>query len=299
MPTRRKFVATAAATAVVAPLAGGRESSAVDVACNEYPWWTFADRAGDTRPGHDAVARDVAGVGFAGFEPIVEDIAAARRLPKLVREHGLSLESIYVNSTLHEPERWRESVAQVVAIAETSGCRIVVTNPAPIRWGGAEDKSDVQLRTQAQGLTELGRRLAGVGVTLAYHNHDSEWRQGAREFHHMLAATDPRVVKFCLDAHWCYRGGGDSAVALNDVVRLYGERIAEMHLRQSRGGIWTEAFGPGDIDYAGLWRAVRQRTKAAPRLVLEQAVEEGTPHTMTAAAAHAAGLAYAAALFSA
>jgi inosose dehydratase len=122
-------------------------------------------------------------------------------------------------------------------------------------------------------------------MRLAYHNHDIELRNAAREFHHMLAGTDPDHVSFCLDTHWVYRGAGNSSVALFDVIRLYGPRISELHLRQSKDGIWTEAFGDGDIDYAAVAAAI-EALRIRPLVTLEQAVEEGSPRTMEAAAAH-------------
>jgi inosose dehydratase len=115
--------------------------------------------------------------------------------------------------------------------AKAAGAQIVVTNPNPIRWGGSEDKSDAQLRTQAAALDRLGQQLAQRGMTLAYHNHDAELRNAAREFHHMLVGTGPRFVTLCLDAHWIYRGAGNSSVALFDVVKRYGPRVRELHLQ--------------------------------------------------------------------
>lgn len=167
--------------------------------------------------------------------------------------------------------------------------KIVVTNPSPIRWGGPENKSDAQLRAQAVALDRLGRELRAMGLTLAYHNHDIELRLGARELHHMLTATDPAYVKFCLDAHWVFRGCGDSQVALFDVLEHYGERVVELHLRQSKGGVWTEEFtAAGDIDYARLADWLRRR-KMRPQLTLEQAVEAKTPTTIDAVTAHRRG----------
>jgi inosose dehydratase len=116
-------------------------------------------------------------------------------------------------------------------------------------------------------------------VTLAYHNHDIELRNAAREFHHMITGTDPANVSLCLDAHWIYRGSGNSSVALFDVLKLYGNRVREVHLRQSVRNIWSETFGEGDIDYAAFAQRLLD-VGAKPHLVLEQAPENGTPKTM-------------------
>jgi inosose dehydratase len=105
----------------------------------------------------------------------------------------------------------------------------------------------------------------------------------------MLTATNPANVKLCLDSHWVFRGCGNSEVALFDAVQHYHDRIVELHLRQSKGGIWTEAFTmEGDIDYSRLFKML-SNWHIEPLLVLEQAVENGSPNTMSAVAAHKAG----------
>lgn len=96
-----------------------------------------------------------------------------------------------------------------------------------------------------------------------------------------MAGTDLEYVTLCVDARWTYRGAGNSAVALLDVLKLYGSRVTEPHLRQSKDSIWTETFGDGDIDYAALVEHLL-KTGVRPHLVLEQAVEAGSPKTMTA-----------------
>ncbi len=135
-----------------------------------------------------------------------------------------------------------------------------------------------------------------MGMTLAYHNHDAELRNAAREFHHMLLGTDPRNMAFCLDVHWVYRGSGNSQVALFDVVRLYGSRIRELHLRQSIHGVWTETFCDGDIDYRALAKRLLEMG-VKPHLVLEQAPEKCTPKTMDAVESHRRSCRYAREVF--
>jgi len=204
------------------------------------------------------------------------------------------MKSFYINSKLHEKADADASIAtavEVSAAAKELGALVVVTNPAPIKWGGPENKTDDQIKRQAEKLNELGEKLLKQGQTLAYHNHDIELRNAAREFHHMLTGTDPQNVKFCLDAHWVYRGSGDSSVALFDVLKLYGDRIVELHLRQSVKGTWTEDFGDGDIDYAKMWKTL-QAMKLNPLLVLEQAVEAKSPNTMNAVDAHKKSVGY-------
>jgi inosose dehydratase len=112
---------------------------------------------------------------------------------------------------------------------------------------------------------------------------------GGREFHHMLTATNPENVKLCFDAHWVFRGCGDSEVAVFDSLEHYHDRIVELHLRQSNSGFWTEAFAAsGDIDYARMFSFLAER-QIRPHLVLEQAVEAESPNQLTVVEAHRQG----------
>jgi inosose dehydratase len=154
-----------------------------------------------------------------------------------------------------------------------------------MKWGGSDVKSDDQLETQLYYLEMMGRELRKMGVTLAYHTHDMEMHAGAREFHHMLQNTSPENVSFCFDVHWVYRGSQNSQLAVFDVLKMYGNRIVELHLRQSEDGIWKETFGDGDIDYQRFADELK-KIKVKPHLVIEQCVEGKTPNTLNAVAAH-------------
>ncbi len=289
--SRRRFVRDLA-VAGGASLFGGRAVGASEpgkpdrlhVACNSYSWFVFYRRQGRNFYEHlDAGLKDLAESRLDGYEPGANNPQELDRLRPLLKKHGLEMRSLYVNSVLHEPEKAAQSIETVLTIADkakTLGTKIIVTNPSPIAWGGPQNKDDEQLRTQAAAMNRLGRQLKEKGLTLAYHNHDIELRNAAREFHHMMVGTDPAYVTLCLDAHWVYRGAGNSQVALFDVVELYGPRIAELHLRQSKDGVWTETLCDGDIDYPALAERLLQ-IGVRPHIVLEQAVEKGTPRTMS------------------
>ena len=304
---RRQFLNLTAAAAATAALASAGRAAAREagphIATNTYPWGTFARRDGKTFVTNtDEALATVASSGIRGYEPAITAVSAFDGLAGRLKQHGLEMRSLYVNSVLHDPAQAEKSIADVLTIARRAGetgTKIIVTNPSPIRGAGADAKTDDQLRGQARALDRLGAELRKLGIALAYHNHDVELRHGAREYHHMLTATDPQNVKFCLDAHWVFRGCGNSQVALFDTLEHYGSRIVELHLRQSRGGVWTEVFtADGDIDYARLagWL---ERKRMKPHLVLEQAVEKGSPQTLDGVAAHRQSLANARQVFAA
>ncbi len=261
-----------------------RRAGKLHLACNQYPWTVFYQR--DNRNFNNELDKglgELAASGMDGYEPLANNPQELDRLGPLLKKHNLEMRSLYVNSILHDKDKADKSIESVFVIAEKAkdiGTKIIVTNPSPIQWGGPQNKNDAQLKVQAQSLEKLGRRLKAMGLTLAYHNHDIELRNAAREFHHMMLGTDPESVTLCLDAHWIYRGSGNSSVALFDVLKLYDKRITELHLRQSKDNIWTETFGEGDIDYPALARYLLD-IGVKPHIVLEQAVETGSPNTMT------------------
>jgi len=266
--------------------AWGLNENDLSVACQQYTWTTFFQRAGSSwEADYDAAFQIFKASGLSGIEFFLPEIA---KVKSLFAKYQLWQRSTYVNAWLHEADKVGETVNSIVQDAKAAkdlGVEIVVVNPTPIDWNKPLDKSDYQLGVQREGLTELARQLKAQGQTLAYHNHDAEMRAGAREFHHMLHATDSSLVKLCLDPHWIYRGAGNSQLALWDAVDMYGDRIVELHLRQSVDGIWTETFGEGDIEYDKLISyLIKHGLK--PHIVLEQAIEAKTPKKHDAIEAH-------------
>ena len=303
---RRQFLSYSGASAVA--LLGARRLAALEdrspkelhLSSNEYSWIVFYKRENrDFRGSLESALGDLTRSGLNGLEPSIEKTEEIDQLGPLLKKDNLEMRSIYVNSSLHQPDQVDKSIGQILTIARKAkgfGTRIIVTNPSPIRWGGPENKDDTQLGVQAKALNKLGEQLGSLGLKLACHNHDIELRNAAREFHHMMLGTDPKLVSLCLDAHWVYRGAGNSQLALFDVVKLYGSRIIEVHLRQSKRNVWAETFGEGDINYMELARQLL-RTSVKPHLVLEVAVEEGTPQTMDPVEAHRRSSEYARKVF--
>ena len=250
-------------------------------------WSVGAVRGRDKQNAKIAFDDELAGLAAAGVNGLEPGLGSADQVDGLAAQlakHNLQLRSIYTGSSLTDPANVDKELERIVALAKRAkevGTKIIVTNPSPNRQG----KSDEQLKTQAAALNKLGHELAGLGMKLAYHNHDVELLFAAREFHHMMVGTDPEAVSLCLDAHWVYRGAGHSQVALFDVLKLYGSRVSELHLRQSTGNVWSEAFGDGDIDYRALVQKLLE-INIRPLLVLEQGPEGETPQTLEVAEVH-------------
>ncbi|MEP7322635.1 MAG: sugar phosphate isomerase/epimerase [Saprospiraceae bacterium] len=260
------------------------------VSCATYNWLTFFRREGkEWGKNVDDDIKIFAQSGFTAIEPNIDSIQMGTMFMGALKKNNIQMPSIYVNSLLHKPNEVAASIQKVLEIAELAksyGTKIIVTNPSPIAWGGNQNKSDMELRSQAIALNDLGAKLKARGLTLAYHTHDMEMKAGAREFHHMLQNSSSANVSFCFDVHWIYRGSENSSVAVFDVLKMYGHRVAELHLRQSVDGIWSEVFtAEGDIDYT-LFAAELKQMNIKPHLVIEQCIETKSPNITTVVDAH-------------
>lgn len=289
---RRQFVGSVVLStgAIIPSMVKSATKENLHVSCNSYTWSVYFKRDGkDFSKNIDAGLMAVAKSGLDGFEPSFASIEQINIMLPLLKKHNLAMRSFYTGSLLFDPSQVKGNIDKILRLAEAAqkaGASIVVTNPSPVKRGEGENKNDDQLIIQANALNKLGEKLKSMGMILAYHNHDVELSLAARELHHMMLGTDPDNVKLCLDVHWVYRGAGNSNVALFDFMKLYSNRIVELHLRQSTNFVWSEVFSAkGDVDYNGV-AAFLKKKKIAPLLVLEQAVEKGTPNTMGAVKAH-------------
>jgi inosose dehydratase len=175
------------------------------------------------------------------FQPALRERTFA-----LLSKYHLAPKTIYAGTTLHEAAAGEKSVREVEELArllKTHGTRVIVTNPSP--KPGQAPKSGEELDTQAKFVDQLAAALHQQGIKLALHHHTPELAEHAREWRHLLQHTNPRLVYCCVDVHWAYRGGQD----VMSFIRETGDRLVELHLRNSRQGIWMEDFGPGDVDY--------------------------------------------------
>jgi inosose dehydratase len=164
----------------------------------------------------------------------------------LLAKYKLVPETNWANATMHDAAAAEKSVKDAVELAgllKPHGTRIIVINPGPLP--GHAQKSDAELDLQARYVEQLGVELHQLGMKLALHHHTPELVANAREWRHLLQHTNPRRVYCCVDVHWAYRGGQE----VMSFIRETGDRLVELHLRNSKQGVWTEDFGPGDIDY--------------------------------------------------
>jgi inosose dehydratase len=302
---RRQFLGTITTLGSAVLLANAPKNALtlaprLPIGCNVYTWLTFFNREKkDWFADYDQSFAAYKLAGFTTIEPSFANEDEVKKVIPFLTKHNLAMPSAYVGAVMHKAEDAVKSIQTTLAIADALrplGTKMIISNPSPIGWGNPDNKNDAELIEQAKNLDNLGAALRQKGITLAYHTHDSEMRAGAREFHHMLQATNPKNVKFCMDVHWVYRGSGNSQVAVFDVLKMYGKRIVELHIRQSVNGIWSETFGEGDIDYKRLAQELKTMG-VKPHLVLEQCIEKTSSNMVGAVEASQKSLAYAKEVF--
>ncbi len=240
----------------------------------------------------DAVLGEVRAAGFRAVEGFLRDFFGSdertERTRQLLAKHKIVLAGAYTGGKLYEEAAGQKTIESIVTMARRTRLFpniFIDVNPDPLP--GGKKKSDQQLATQVRMLNLLGKRLAELGIQLVIHQHAPEIHHGAREHRYNVAHVDPSVVGFCIDTHWFYRGGADVLALTKET----GEKIKAVHLRNSKDGVWTESFGPGDVDYVAIARYLRQ-IGFDGWLTLELAVEKRTKVTRSIAENHRLGRVY-------
>lgn len=285
---RRNFIAAMPVLGLIQKFERAKES--FPISSNSYNWGTFYGR--ENKNWGENLEADMAEytkTGLQAYEPSLGSADEAKKLIAVLKKYNIKMPSVYIGSVLHEKEQIEKSIKnilEIAAVVKNYGTKIIVTNPNPIAWGSEKLKTDEQLSLQAKAREKIGKSLKVDGLKLAYHTHDVELKAGAREFHHMLQNTSPENLYFCMDVHWVYKGSQNSQLAVFDIFKIYNNRIIELHIRQSKNGIWQEVFSAdGDIDYKQFALELVKK-KVKPHIVIEQCLEKDSPNTMNAVLAH-------------
>lgn len=256
MITRRGLLAGLGAPALAAAARGYAPVFAGQV----YVWSQYLSR--EKKPLADnfaQVLKSYADAGYTAVELMPEYFQPqfAERTAGLLREWKLKAPIVYGGGAMHTPAAAEKTIRVTAELARRvkkscGSLHAINFNPDPLPGGAL--KSDAQLKTQASALNTLAVELGRDGTHLFLHQHDAEMKEGAREWRYMLANTDPATVRVCLDIHWVFRGGMDVMTVLHEAA----PRLASLHLRNSKNGVWMEDLGAGDVDYPSIARYLRE-----------------------------------------
>lgn len=284
---RRAFIARAATAALMAApalrlvAAEKAKSAKTLIGSNIYGWTQYAQREKRTLD----VGEVISALQEAGYDYLENFMNLAQpeenaRFAEQLRKAGMQPVSLYTGGAMHQAPAADATVASILAAAKVckeAGFSVISCNPNPI----GREKSDEELKTQLDAVKKLATGLRALGLQIGLHHHMPEMANGAREFHYMFRNSDPKLVGFCYDVHWVWKGGVKPA----DALKEYGNRVVTWHLRQSREGIWYEVLDSGDIDYQAVATYAREHNLPG-RFTVELALEAGTKVTRTAAENH-------------
>lgn len=274
---RRDFLAAIAAAPALA--AQGRYDPVF--AGQAYVWSQHFGRRGQKIEDHfDEVLGSFNRAGYKTLELVGSSFFApqfAERTAGLLRKYKLKVPAVYNGGEMHTEAGADKTIAATLELARrvkkaTRLLEAISFNANPLPQQGR--KSDEQLKIQAAAINRLAAELQREGAYLMLHQHAPEMREGAREWRHLQANTDPATVKLCLDTHWVLRGGEDVMTHVREAT----PRLASLHLRNSRKGVWLEEFADGDIDYRAIAAHLRQHNYRG-YLVVELAYDKETEIT--------------------
>jgi inosose dehydratase len=194
---------------------------------------------------------------------------------QLIRSSKLSMPSVYVGGVLHKEAPAAETIQRAVEIGNICkpfGCAAVVHNPSPKPQSA--EKSDDELKLQAKLLNRMGQTLGQNDLALRVHHHTPEMLNNAREWRYILHNTDPQYVQLCMDLDWVHQGDQNPLALLKEA----GQRVTEIHVRNSKNKLWLESVKDGDIDYREIARYLNT-SGISPLVVVELAYKPKTEVT--------------------
>lgn len=203
----------------------------------------------------------VSSVGFKLVEPVMYHYDTADQTRAALDARGLKAPSGHFSlDAVADRTGWVVDVAHTIGIEQ-----VIVPAVAPdLRGGTAAD-----WQRTADGMAAAAPQLAEAGLTLAYHNHDWDFRtldDGRTPMDVLL--TSPGI-KWQADVAWIARAGAD----IDAWFKKYEDRLISCHVKDiapegenlDEDG-WCDV-GDGIMDWAQLWK--RCRATPAGFMVLE------------------------------
>ncbi len=225
------------------------------VALQMYSLRTFGSVEGGVFEEQLALAADA---GYSWIETVGTHDLNAEAMNALLQKYDLKVASTHVDM-----DTLRDGLDELIAFSKALGNTNVV-----MPYAEAEDAAGWQALGAELG--EIGARLKGAGMTLAYHNHahEMEMLDGKRAIDHLLDAADPDDLKLQADLAWVARGGVDPAA----FVAAHAGRIVSVHAKDNAPEGEEDQDGWAEVGYGTLdWDAILPAVADAgvPWLVVE------------------------------
>jgi inosose dehydratase len=213
--------------------------------------------------------KEIGELGFSGIQlrsNLLKDFGdKPKALTALLQQHKLQFVALSGGGP-----RANDAEADVIAtqvkhatfMHDAGGLYLQMTDSARPKEGkpSAED-----FKRLGRILTEVGKRAADLGVTVAYHNHMNSLGEAPDEVDRVMDAADPRYVKLLLDVAHYTQGGGDPVKAIGK----YRDRLLFLHLKDVESPVPAAAgeqpkpyrfveLGRGKVNLVGVFAALKE-----------------------------------------
>jgi len=208
---------------------------------------------------------DISALGFPGIQLRSNCIEEFNNDPSVVRDllakHNLQFVALSSGGlSIDRPaaDELAKHTAHAKFVHDAGGLYLQVTDDRPKDRGITPDDQ----KKLGQLMTELGKRISDLGVSLGYHNHMGSLGEHPDELDRILAAADPRYAKLELDVAHYYQGGGDPAKA----IEKYHDRLLFLHIKDvdptpaanSHGSFHFIELGRGKVDLPAVFAALHK-----------------------------------------
>jgi sugar phosphate isomerase/epimerase len=180
---------------------------------------------------------------------------------RLLDDNGLQVPLSHVGGAL-------TNIPAIAEIAHTLGITtLAVALPSEFsqmrdgRFAMVGAESLAQMDRLAERLNKAGREYKANGLGFGYHNHHVEFLEVEQTvpYEHLMANTDPDLVKIELDLGWLAVAGVDPV----EYLHKYAGRVIACHMKDYAPGIATDVPqrklvepGAGSIDFAAVLAAM-------------------------------------------
>ncbi len=201
---------------------------------------------GITWPGDevDQAVKDVAGLGFAGFETFgktLQDWESKGGFGQVLEKYNLPLISGYCTFNMTEKDKRQESMEEMkqqAALVKKLGGRVIVLGPNGVKrdqYNFADYKSNI-----IESVNEVSKMISGMGLTSAFHQHTGTCVESRDETYALMEAVDTRYARFGPDIGQLQKGGADPVQVVKDFLDI----VEHMHLKDYNGGPYHVGYCP-------------------------------------------------------
>jgi len=243
--TRRRFLKLSSAAAALTAMPLSLSFAAQAQAQAGLQLYTLREWMKVSVPG---TLKLVAGVGYKEVEFAGYFGHSTRTISTLLKEEGITAPSAHMPLT-----DFQNSVNKVIDTAKELGHKyVVIPYLTPEQRGSSIDV----YKKLAENMQRWGEACRKENITLAYHNHDFEFKKtdGEIPFDVLLNNTEANNVSFELDLYWVVKAQHDPLT----LFKQHPGRFKLFHVKDmDKQGNFADV-GTGTIDFAQIFDHARQ-----------------------------------------